>query len=45
MSDLQVDVVMIPVEPPPPPSFPPAHSTLQNVCLLVIATIIEAVAR
>ncbi len=38
------DIVMVAIEPPPPPQLPPALNTLQTVSLLVIATILSAVA-
>ncbi|HEY8280280.1 MAG TPA: AI-2E family transporter [Bdellovibrionota bacterium] len=41
---MQDDVVRVPIEPPPPPVLPPALNTLQTVSLLVIATILSAVA-
>jgi len=44
MSDTGEDVVLISVEPPPPPALPPALNTLQTASLLVIATILTAVA-
>lgn len=44
MNDIGEDIVMVPVEPPPPPVLPPALHTLQTVSLLVIATILMGVA-
>ncbi len=44
MNDVQEDIVMVPIDAPPPPSLPPALGTLQTVSLLVIATILSAVA-
>jgi len=41
---LEVDVVLSPVDPPPPPHIPPALNTLSTVSLLIIATILTAVA-
>lgn len=38
------DVISTVLEPPPPPSLPPALSTLQTMSLLLIATIMTAVA-
>ncbi|MGZ3650040.1 MAG: AI-2E family transporter [Bdellovibrionota bacterium] len=40
----EVDVVLTPVDPPPPPHLPPALNTLSTVSLLIIATILTAVA-
>lgn len=41
---IDADVVMVAVEPPPPPQLPPALNTLQTASLLIIATILSAVA-
>lgn len=38
------DVVVTPVEPPPPPVVPPALQTLNTASLMIIATILVAVA-
>jgi AI-2 transport protein TqsA len=40
----EVDIVVTPVEPPPPPVVPPALQTLNTVSLLIITTILTAVA-
>lgn len=44
LDPLQDDVVVSPIEPPPPPAVPPALQTLNTASLLVIATILSAVA-